>query len=77
MDRRARISEILRRVAKNEDLPAPDVSLFEAGYLDSFGLPDLVSAMENEFSITIPDADLNPRKFESIERIEAYLESRK
>lgn len=77
MDRRARISEILRRVAKNESLPAPDVSLFESGYLDSFGLPDLVSAMEKEFSITIPDADLNPRKFESIERIEAYLESRK
>lgn len=76
MDRRARISRILRRVAKNEDLPAPDVSLFESGYLDSFGLPDLVSALEKEFSLTIPDADLNPRKFESIERIEAYLESR-
>lgn len=76
MDRRARISRILRWVAKNEDLPAPDVSLFESGYLDSFGLPDLVSALEKEFSLTIPDADLNPRKFESIERIEAYLESR-
>lgn len=76
MDRRARISEILRRVAKNDNLPAPDASLFESGYLDSFGLPDLVSALEQEFSITIPDADLNPRKFESIERIETYLDSR-
>lgn len=76
MDRRAKISGILRRVAKNEDLPAAEVSLFESGYLDSFGLPDLVSALEKEFAITIPDADLNPRKFESIERIEAYLEGR-
>lgn len=76
MDRRARISAILRKVAKNEDLPAPDASLFEAGYLDSFGLPDLVAALEKEFGLTIPDADLSPRKFESIERIEAYLESR-
>lgn len=76
MDRRARISAILRQVARNEDLPAPDASLFESGYLDSFGLPDLVAALEKEFGLTIPDADLNPRKFESIERIEAYLESR-
>jgi acyl carrier protein len=76
MDRRARISAIVRRIAKKEDLPAPDVSLFETEFLDSFGLPDLVSALEQEFGISIPDADLNPRKFDSIERIEAYLESR-
>ncbi len=76
MDRRARISAIVRRIANKEDLPAPDVSLFETGFLDSFGLPDLVSAMEREFGITIPDADLNPRKFESLERIEEYLDSR-
>jgi acyl carrier protein len=76
MDRRASISAIVRRIAKKEDLPAPDVSLFETGLLDSFGLPDLVSALEREFGIAIPDADLNPRKFESIERIEEYLDSR-
>jgi D-alanine--poly(phosphoribitol) ligase subunit 2 len=76
MDRRAKISAILRRVAKNEDLPGPDVSLFETGYLDSFGLPDLLSALEQEFGITIPDADLNPRKFDTIERIEEYLDNR-
>lgn len=76
MDRRARISAILRKVAKKEDLPEADVSLFESGYLDSFGLPDLVSALEKEFSLAIPDADLSPRKFETIERIEAYLDSR-
>lgn len=75
MDRRAKISAIVRRIAKKEALPAPDVSLFESEFLDSFGLPDLVSALEQEFGITIPDADLSPRKFESIERIEEYLDS--
>jgi acyl carrier protein len=59
--------------------PAPadeDESLFESGLLDSFALPDLVSAIEKAFSIKVPDADLNPRKFDSISRIEAYLQSR-
>ena len=37
---------------------------------------DLISAMEKEFSITIPDADLNPRKFDTIERIEQYLDAK-
>jgi acyl carrier protein len=59
--------------------PAPgdvDESLFESGLLDSFALPDLVSAIEQAFSIKVPDADLNPRKFDSIARIEAYLQSK-
>jgi acyl carrier protein len=33
----------------------------------------LVSAVEKEFSIKVPDSDLNPRKFDSIARIETYL----
>lgn len=44
--------------------------------LDSFALPDLVSALEQEFSIKIPDSDLNPRKFDSIARIESYIAAR-
>jgi acyl carrier protein len=33
-----------------------------------------VSALEQEFSIKIPDRDLNPRKFDSIARIDTYLQ---
>jgi len=76
MDRRAKIVELLRQVTKQELNPAPDESLFDSGLLDSFALPDLISAMEKEFSITIPDADLNPRKFDTIERIIEYLGSK-
>ena len=55
-------------------LPADsEESLFESGLLDSFALPDLISALEQEFSIKIPDRDLNPRKFDSITRMEEYL----
>ncbi len=59
--------------------PAPaddDESLFESGLLDSFALPDLVAAIEKEFSVKIPDSDLNPRKFDSVSGIESYLAGR-
>ena len=75
MDRQAKITEIIRTVSKKDVSPAIDESLFDSGLLDSFALPDLVSALEQEFSVTIPDSDLTPRKFESIERIEQYLDS--
>lgn len=76
MDRRSRLIEILKSVTKKEVNIGPEESLFESGVLDSFALPDLVSALEQEFSIQIPDSDLNPRKFDSIQRIEEYLDSR-
>ena len=76
MDQQSRIVDIVRRVAgKPVDL-APGESLFESGLLDSFTLPDLVTALESEFSLQIPDSDLNPRKFDSVERIQMYLNSR-
>jgi acyl carrier protein len=36
----------------------------------------LVSALEKEFAIKVPDRDLNPRKFDSIARIDTYLQDR-
>jgi len=76
MDKRTKIVAIIRQVAGKPIDPTPDESLFESGLLDSNSVVDLVSALESEFAIIIPDSDLRPRKFESIERIEAYLDSR-
>jgi acyl carrier protein len=77
MDNRERIAAILKDVSKKTAVPDASESLFDSGYLDSFALPDMVGELEREFGITIPDSDLNPRKFESIARIETYIESRK
>lgn len=76
MNRQAKIAEIVRTISRKSTTPDPDESLFDSGLLDSFALPDMLSALEREFSITIPDSDLNPRKFDSISRIETYLDSR-
>ena len=77
MDNRERVTKVVKSVSKKPALPDADESLFDSGFLDSFDLPDMVSALEQEFQIKIPDSDLNPRKFESIARIESYVESRK
>jgi acyl carrier protein len=74
MERRARILEIIRSISRQEVNLAPDQSLFESGLVDSFALPEMVSALEREFSIAIPDSDLIPRRFETLERIESYIE---
>ena len=77
MNDRTKILAILRQVAGKPIDPSPDESLFESGLLDSFALTDLVSELEREFSIRIPDNELSPRKFETVERIEAYVNSKK
>ena len=72
-NRRQRLRALVQEIAGK---PAPadeQESLFESGLLDSFALPDLVSAIEKEFKVKVPDSDLNPRKFDSVARIEAYL----
>ncbi len=75
-DTRQRLRAVVEKVAQKPVPGDPDESLFESGLLDSFLLADLVGAIEEEFSIKVPDSDLNPRKFDSIARIESYLSSR-
>ena len=75
MNAQTRIVETLRQIAGRPIDPSPDESLFESGLLDSFSLADLVTALEKEFSVRIPDADLKPRKFDTVARIETYIQS--
>jgi acyl carrier protein len=65
---------ILQKVSKKTAVPADDESLFESGFLDSFALTDMVSELEEAFQVKIPDADLTPRKFDTVEKILAYVE---
>ena len=76
MNTQQKIVEILRRVSDKPIEPAPDESLFESGLLDSFSLADLVVELEREIAVKIPDSDLKPRKFDTVERIAEYLASR-
>lgn len=70
------LRSLIEQVAGKSAPADEDESLFESGLLDSFALPDLVSAIEKKFGIKVPDSDLNPRKFDSIARIDSYLSSK-
>ena len=76
MTTQERIVAVVKTVAQKPVPTDPEESLFDSGVVDSFGLPDMVSALEKEFGLKVPDADLNPRKFDSVARIENYLNSR-
>jgi len=73
---RTLILKSIQAVAASDTTPADDDSLFDSGLLDSFSLADLASQLETNFGIQIPDSDLNPRKFDTIERIDAYITAR-
>jgi D-alanine--poly(phosphoribitol) ligase subunit 2 len=73
----SKITEIIAKVAKKPVNIGTDESLFESGLLDSFALTDLVSELESEFQISVPDSDLNPRKFDTIDKINDYIAARK
>jgi acyl carrier protein len=56
--------------------PKPDESLFTSGMLDSFVLTDFISGLETEFHVTIPDADFSARKFDTVAKVEQYLDGK-
>jgi acyl carrier protein len=55
---------------------ANDTSLLDSGILDSLSLLRLVVFLEEQFGITMGDADLLPENFASVNAICAYLRDR-
>ncbi len=77
MDNQPAILKVLQSVSGIADAPTPDESLFDSGLLDSFLLNDLILALEDEFKITIPDGDISARKFDTVNKIDQYIKSRR
>ena len=48
-------------------------ALLEGGMLDSQGVLEIVSFIEQRFAITVPDEDLVPEHFQTIALIGAYI----
>jgi acyl carrier protein len=53
---------------------AVDSSFLETGIIDSTGVLELVTFVEDEFSIDVLDDDLRPENLDSIERLVAFIE---
>jgi acyl carrier protein len=76
MNKRPGILKVLHAVADPSLDPAPDESLFTSGMLDSFALTDFISGLETEFNVKIPDSDFSARKFDTVEKVEQYLDAK-
>ena len=53
-----------------------DTSFLDEGIIDSTGILELVSFLEEEFSITVEDEDLIPENLDSIDNVVSYLEKK-
>ncbi len=69
------IVDYLIENAQNSGTAAPldGEDLFKSGVLDSFALVDFVTLLEEHCVIKVPDADINPANFQTIDAIEAYV----
>jgi acyl carrier protein len=65
--------EEMRDGAAAETPIRADTKLIETGVLDSMGLVRLIQFVEQQFGITIPDADVTPDLFNSPSDLAAYV----
>lgn len=67
-------SFIIKKFAKRGTTAIDDsTSLVKGGWIDSFGMVDVVAFVEQEYNITIPDAEVNGDNFENLATIRALL----
>jgi acyl carrier protein len=50
-----------------------DTSFLDAGIIDSTGVLELVSFLEEEFAITVEDEELLPENLDSVNNVVAYV----
>jgi acyl carrier protein len=60
----------------NAELDDAD-SFLETGIVDSTGMLELVMFLEQNFDLKIPDQDLLPENFDSIERLIKFVERKR
>jgi acyl carrier protein len=61
-------------VGRGIDSVDREENLLVRGIVDSHGLLQLVSFLEERFGITVADQDINPDNFESVAAIEAFVQ---
>jgi len=60
----------------NDDGLKDDSSFLDEGIIDSTGILELVSFLEEEFNIAVEDEELIPENLDSIVNVTAYLEKK-
>ena len=71
------ITDFLNESASNGCVPPPvdGDDLFKTGVLDSFALVDFVAVLETECHLKVPDSDVVPANFQTLQAIENYVQT--
>jgi acyl carrier protein len=54
----------------------PGQDLVRTGVIDSLGIQELIAFLESRYGISIGDQDLVPSNFQTVDRIEAFVEGK-
>lgn len=61
-------------IEPGQEIPL-EQSLLEAGILDSFGIVEMITFVESEFDLSIPDEDMTKEKLGSIRKMALYVKN--
>jgi acyl carrier protein len=69
------VLDFINESAETNDVAQPTNTddLFKMGAVDSFSLVDLVAVIEENCGVKVPDSDVIPGNFQTIDRIEEYV----
>jgi len=56
---------------------ADDASLLERGIIDSTGVLEVITFIEDTFGVTVDDQEMLPENLDSIERISGFIRRKK
>ncbi len=63
-------------LGESSKIPNEDDSFLEKGIIDSTGVLELVSFIEETFNITVEDEDLVPDNLDSINKLTSYIKKK-
>ena len=75
-DVRSKVSTFIKRnflFDEKKELD-PSASFLRTGILDSTGILELITFIEEEYDVRFPDEDLTSENFDSVDRVVATLE---
>jgi acyl carrier protein len=73
-----RILQYLQGAALDPSVAIPlDRSLLEAGILDSFGIVELITFVEGEFNLDIPDDEITKENMGTLRKMANYVALKK
>ncbi|MEO6186763.1 MAG: acyl carrier protein [Steroidobacteraceae bacterium] len=76
MDEKTKIRQFILKnylFSTDEGALKDEVSLMQAGIIDSTGVLELIMFLEEQFAVKVSDEEMTPDNLDSVERIAAFV----